>query len=59
VTERVVEVHGISETITVTEKGRGGWWATGTHYGQRIEVEGIDEEAAVFAWITRARYVKP
>lgn len=51
-----VEVWGTKITITVHQRSKSVWIATGTYLGHHVEVKRATQGAAVKGWVDAARY---
>jgi hypothetical protein len=54
--ERKVYVGNTGHTISIRKQSAAVWVAAGEHMGERLEVEGPTQGAAVRLWIRVARY---
>lgn len=54
--QRLVEVWGKQVEITVSQRSKSVWTATGEYLGKRYEGKGATENAAVASWKETARY---
>ena len=54
--ERTVKVHSDTVEISVYQKSKSVWIATGTYLGQHYQVTGRSEVQAASAWAEAARY---
>lgn len=54
--EHTVPVWGKSYVVTVYQESKRAWIAVGDYMGERIEIKGSSEFAAVAHWRKAARY---
>jgi hypothetical protein len=53
--ERVVRVHDMSYTITISQRSKRAWVATGEFTGKDVEVVGSSANGAARRWVAAAR----
>ena len=54
--EHTVQVWGTSQKVTVYQKSKSVWIATGSYLGENIQTQGRSEMQALASWREAARY---